>query len=297
MRLVTRGDFDGLTSAVIITSNEEIDEIFLIHPQEITDNLVEIRKTDILANVPYHPNCAKWFDHHLLTENNPTPPQDYDGAYGHAPSAAGLVYKYYGGTVKMPALEELVKQTDRLDSAQLTPEEILDPKGYILLGYTIDSRTGHGAFEDYFHVLLDLLKSKPIDEILEHPDVKDRLERMRADDKRFREALLAHSRVDRNVVITDFRNVEQIPTGNRFLIYHLFPEVNVSLRAHWGPERRFVVTAVGHSILNRSCKTNVGELMSRYGGGGHRGAGTTPLPAEHADIPLTEIIEELKRNG
>ena len=297
MRLVTRGDLDGLTCAVIITNNENIEKIALIHPQDITDNRVEIQKTDILANLPYHPNCAKWFDHHLQTENNPKPPEEFVGAYGVAPSAAGLVYDYYGGKAKMPEVEELVQHADRLDSAQLTREEVLDPKGYILLGYTIDSRSGHGSFEEYFHLLLDLLKIKPIGEILEHPDVKKRCERMRNDDSRFREALLVHSRVEVNVVVTDFRNLGPIPTGNRFLIYALFPDVNVSVRLHWGPDRGFVVAAVGHSIFNRSCNTNIGEMMSRYGGGGHRGAGTTPLPPERADAELAKMIEELKRNG
>jgi hypothetical protein len=297
MRLVTRGDFDGLTCAVIITSNETIDEIALIHPQDITDKRFEIHKTDILANVPYHPDCGKWFDHHLQTENNPRPPRRFDGAYGLAPSAAGLVYEYYGGKDKMPKLEELVHEADRLDSAQLTWEEVLNPKDYILLGYTIDSRSGHGTFEGYFNMLVDMLKTKPIREILKHPDVKGRCERMLTDDSSFREALLANSRVDGNVVVNDFRNLERIPTGNRFLVYALYPDINVSVRVHWGPQRHFVVAAVGHSIFNRTCKTNVGELLSRYGGGGHHGAGTTPLRPERADAALDEIVEALKRNG
>ena len=297
MRLVTRGDFDGLTCAVIITGNENVDDIALIHPQDITDNRVEVYKTDILANVPYHPNCAKWFDHHLQTENNRKPPQQFDGAYALAPSAAGLVYDYYGGKAKMPKLDRLVENADRLDSAQLTVEDVLRPKDYILLGYTIDSRTGHGSFEAYFHLLVDLLKTKSINKILKHPKVKERYERMYADDSTFREALRAHSRVDGNVVVTDFRNLEQIPTGNRFLIYALYRDVNVSVRIHWGPQRQFVIVAVGHSIFNRSCKTNVGELMSRYGGGGHRGAGTTPLLPEQADTVIEQIIKELKHKG
>ena len=297
MRIVTRGDFDGLTCAVIITSNETVDEISLIHPQDITDKRVEIRKTDILANVPYHPNCGKWFDHHVQTDNYPMPPGQFDGAYGLAPSAAGLVYQYYGGLAKMPKLEELVHEADRLDSAQLTWEEVLNPKGYILLGYTIDSRSGHGSFEGYFHMLVDLLKTKTIREILRHPEVKERCEKMLTDDSSFRETLLTNSRVDGNVVVSDFRKLDRIPTGNRFLVYALYPDVNVSVRVHWGPQRHFIVAAVGHSIFNRTCNTNVGELMSKYGGGGHRGEGTTPLLPEQTDAALEEIVEELKRNG
>jgi hypothetical protein len=260
MRLVTRGDLDGLTSAVIITSNEEIAKILLIHPQDITDARVDIGPGDILANVPYHPGCAKWFDHHLQTDNNPKPPEKFDGAYGQAPSAAGLVYQYYGGSVKMPRFADLVRETDRLDSAQLTREDIENPKDFILLGYTIDSRSGLGAFEEYFHLLVDLLKSRPIDAVLKHPEVERRVKQLRSQDKKFRELLKTHSRVDGNVVITDLRDLEEIPRGNRFLIYTLFPDVNVSVRVHWGPDREFVVAAVGHSILARTCETNVGDL-------------------------------------
>ena len=294
MRLVTRGDLDGLTCAVIVTSNETIERVKLIHPQDITHGEAEIFTTDILANLPYHPNCAKWFDHHLQTDNNPKPPKKFEGAFSHAPSAAGLVYKYYGGEAKMPQFAELVRETDRLDSAQLTREDIENPQGYILLGYTIDSRSGFGAFESYFCQLVNLLKNKSIDEILKHPEVKKRCDKLHADNEKFREALKAHSRVDGNVVITDFRGLEEIPRGNRFLIYTMFPEVDVSVRLHWGPCQRFAVAAVGHSILNRTCNVNVGDLLSRYGGGGHRGAGTTPLSPDKVEKSLDEIVSALK---
>ena len=297
MRLVTRGDFDGLVSAVIITSNENIDDITLIHPQDITDSRFDVQKTDILANLPYHPNCAKWFDHHLMTENNPTPPEKFDGAYAVAPSAAGLVYDYYGGRAKMPQFAEMVQQADRLDSAQLSFDDVQNPQGHILLGYTIDGRTGHGVFEGYFNLLVDLLKKNPIDQVLKHPQVEERCKRMHTDDSDFRELIQANSRVDGNVVITDFRSLDHLPTGNRFLIYVLYPDVNVSVRLHWGPQRNFIVAAVGHSIFNRTCKTDVAELMSRYGGGGHRGAGTTPLLPEQAEASVAKIVAELKRNG
>jgi hypothetical protein len=294
MRLVTRGDLDGLTCAVIITSNEDIEKIVLIHPQDITDGRADIGPSDILANVPYHPGCAKWFDHHLQTENNPRPPQKFEGAYGLAPSAARLAYEYYGGEARMPQFAELVRETDRLDSARLTREDIESPRGHILLGYTIDGRSGFGDFEEYFHLLVDLLKSRPVGEVLRHPQVRKRCEQLRSEDKKFGAALRAHSRMEGNVVITDFRKMKQIPRGNRFLVYTLYPEANASVRVHWGPERRFVVAAVAHSILNRTCETNIGQLMSLYGGGGHRGAGTTPLPPDKADSAIAEIVAALK---
>ena len=301
MRLVTRGDLDGLTSAVIITMKEPVDEIVLVHPQDITDKKIPISSDDILANVPYHPNAGIWFDHHLLTDSNEKPPENFKGRYRVAPSAARLVYEYY--LEKHPKdpdllkLASLVDATDRVDAAMLTPEDVDDPQGYILLGFTIDSRSGLGSFEPYFRKLVDLLKTTPIEQIMEQPEVKDRVERLRREQTEFRHLLKRNSFQLNNVVITDLREIERLPAGNRFLIYSLFPDTNVSLRVHWGPSHNSVIAAVGHSIFNRTCKTSVGELMSRYGGGGHRGAGTCVLPLDTAADAIDEILFELQNNG
>jgi hypothetical protein len=298
MRLVTRGDLDGLTCAVLITSCEPIEEILLAHPQDITDKRLSIGARDILANLPYQSGCGKWFDHHLLTESNERPPETFDGRYGLAPSAARVAYEnYLAANPGLQRFERLLAETDRLDSAQLNIDDVLDPKGYILLGYTLDPRSGLGAYQDYFKQLVDWLKTQPIEQILASPQVQERVSRMQAGDKSFREATLDHSRLDGNVLVTDFRDVDPLPVGNRFLVYTLFPQANVSLRVHWGPNRERVAAAVGHSIFNRTSRTNVGLLMSRYGGGGHRGAGTCLLPAEKADALIAELIAIMKKDG
>lgn len=298
MRLVTRGDLDGLTCAVLITSCEDVREVLLIHPQDVTDKRVEIGPEDILANLPYHPSCGKWFDHHLLTDSNERPPERFEGRYGLAPSAARVAYEYYSpARPDLKRFEPLLAETDRLDAAQLNLDDVLDPQGYVLLGLTLDPRTGLGAYQDYFLLLLETLKTRPLEQVLELPEVKARVERMRAQDTRFREATLQHSRLDGNVVVTDFRPLETVPVGNRFLVYTLFPQANVQVRVHWGPQRQRVAVAVGHSIFNRTCRTKVGELMSSYGGGGHRGAGTCVLALERAEQQLAEIVATLKAAG
>jgi nanoRNase/pAp phosphatase (c-di-AMP/oligoRNAs hydrolase) len=301
MRLVTRGDLDGLTSAVIVTMKEQVDDLLLVHPQDITDKRVEIRSDDILVNVPYDPRCGIWFDHHLLTDSNEKPPAGFKGRYRTAPSAARLVYEYYlerdPGDQRLLRLARLVDETDRLDGAQLTPDDVENPRDYILLGYTIDSRTGLGAFEDYFMKLVEWLKTMPIEEVLAQPEVRERIERIRGEQAEFKRLLERNSFQLNNVVVTDLREIDRLPAGNRFLVYTLFPEANVSLRVHWGPRDGSVVAAVGHSIFNRTCKTSVGELMSRYGGGGHRGAGTCVLPLDHAADAIDEILFELQANG
>lgn len=297
MRLVTRGDLDGLTCAVLITLNEPIDAIALIHPQDITDGRADIGPDDIIANLPFHPACAKWFDHHMHTATPNAPTVDFQGAFGEAPSAARLVYNYYGGETRMPQYAELVRETDRLDSADLAPADVLAPQGYILLGYTIDSRSGIGTFEGYFLHLVELLRSgTPVERVLADPKVAKRVELLQGQDASFREVLRSHSRVDGNVVVTDLRDLDALPIGNRFLVYALFPQVNVSVRIHWGPGREFPMMLVGHSIFNRTCRTNVGELAARYGGGGHRGAGSIPL-MEDPEQQIRMILAELKANG
>lgn len=301
MRLVTRGDLDGLTSAVIITMKERIDEVVLVHPQDITDKRLEIRGDDVLINVPYDPRCGMWFDHHLLTDSNEKPPDDFRGRHRIAPSAARLVYEYYlekePNDPSLLRLATLVGETDRLDAAQLTQSDVDEPRDYILLGYTIDSRTGLGSFEEYFVQLAEWLKTMPIDEVLRQPEVAARVERIRSEQAEFKRLVARNSFQLNNVVVTDLREIERLPAGNRFLVYSLFPAANVSLRVHWGPRHDTVIAAVGHSIFNRTCNTSVGELMSRYGGGGHRGAGTCVLPLDRAADAIDEILFELQANG
>jgi hypothetical protein len=297
MRLVTRGDLDGLTCAVLLTLNEEIDSISLIHPQDITEGRADIRPGDIIANLPYHPNCEMWFDHHLHTATANVPLGNIKGRFAEAPSAAGLVYDYYGGKETMPQFAELVRETDRLDSANLSPGDVLMPGGYIKLGFTIDGRTGLGTFEKYFLNLVELLRSgATIDQVLKDPSVRRRCEMLDSESELFQAELRTHSRVDGNVVITDFRDLDHTPIGNRFLVYAIFPDINVSVRIHWGPNRSFPMLLLGHSIFNRTCKTNVGELAARYGGGGHKGAGSIPLMDE-PEQQIEMVVRELKANG
>lgn len=296
MRVVTRGDMDGLTGSVIVSLNETVDDIELIHPQDVTEDRVEIHEDDVLINVPYHPDCGLWFDHHAHTATYPKPPKKFKGLYRIAPSAAGLVYEYYGGPEAMPDFEELVRQTDRLDSADLRPGDVISPQDYIQLGFTIDGRTGIGQFRDYFLTLFDLLrKATPIDEVLAHPAVAQRCRQITRQQEAFREALETHSRLEGNVIVTDFRPLDEPPVGNRFLVYAVFPSANVSIRLHWGPRRETVVAVVGHSIFDRSCATDVGELAARFGGGGHRGAGSVPIEPENVDRVVEALIDELRR--
>ena len=297
MRLVTRGNLDGLCCAVLITEAEKIDSIELIHPQDITDGLFEVQSGDILANLPYHPKCLTWFDHHSATRTYDKPPTSFSGRFGMTSSTSRLVYTHY--KTKQPSLErfeDFLSDVDRFDGATLRMEDVTHPSGYILLGFTLDPRSGLGSYQDYFRKLVGLVRQRSIEEILQEPEVKERADRISADRQSFLDLMRQHSRREGNVIVTDLRDVEMTAVGNRFLIYTLFPEANVSLRIAWGPERKFVVATVGHNIFNRTCRVHVGELMTKYGGGGHGGAGATPLAVDKADPLIKQMIKDLQ-NG
>jgi len=298
MRLVTRPDLDGLTCGVLLSECETLEGIELIHPQDVTDRRIAIGPADIIANLPYHPSCGMWFDNHLLTDPKAMPPTGFKGRYGKAPSAARLVYEHYLPT--HPALarhQTLVAETDRLDSAQLTLEDVVSPSGYVLLGLTLDPRTGLGSLRGYFDELLPAVRERSIDEVLALASVRERIERMHEHDHAFRDAARARSRLDGDVVLTDFRDLDPIPVGNRFLIFTLFPEASAAVRVQWGPGRERVAVSAGRSILNRSSRANIGVLMSLHGGGGHAGAGACLLAPATADARIAEIVGALKRNG
>jgi hypothetical protein len=294
MRLVTRGNLDGLSCAVLIDHAERIDDIVLIHPQDITDNKFKVEAGDILANLPFHPNCHKWFDHHSHTRTYERPPARFEGRYGLAPSTSRLVYDYYlWDNPGFNAYEDLIRETDRYDSANLTMADVTNPKDYILLGFTLDPRTGLGSFEDYFMKLLDVFRDGTIEEVMELPEVKERVKRMDDGRDKYLAATRRYSRLVDRVLVTDLRNADPMPAGNRFLVYTLYPEANVWLRIAWGPGREFVVATIGHSIFNRSCPVHIGGLLAKYGGGGHRGAGATPISTENADEIIEELIQKL----
>jgi hypothetical protein len=298
MRLVTRPDLDGLTCAVLLSRCERIESVELVHPQDITDRRVAIGPGDILANLPYHPSCGKWFDNHLLTDPKAMPPTGFVGRYGKAPSASRLVYEHYAPAhPELARYEGLLAETDRLDSAQLSMPDVVAPSGYVLVGLTLDPRTGLGSPREYFDLLLPALRDRTVDEVVALPEVRERAARMREQDHAFREAALAHSSVDANVILTDFRPLDPIPVGNRFLVFTLFPQANVAVRVQWGPGREKVAVSTGRSIFNRTSRANLGVLMSLYGGGGHAGAGACLLPASTADARIAEIVATLKRNG
>ncbi len=296
MRIVTRGDFDGLASSVLISCCEEIREVRFVHPKDAQDGKATADSDDIVINLPYIANCGLWFDHHVSEERKL--PENYKGRFELAPSCARVIYNHYKETHgdKLAGFDELLEATDRLDSANLTVEDVTNPEGWILLGLTLDPRSGLGPeFQKYFRWLVEYIKELPLEKVMKHPEVKSRTDRVLHEQEEFKAILSKYAHQEGNVIITDFRDIAEKPVGNRFLIYTMFPEANVEMRLFKGFMGR-IIAAVGHSIFNRTCNINIGDLLKQYGGGGHRGAGTAQLEPNEANAQIGEILEILQTN-
>lgn len=303
MRLLTRADFDGLACGALLKELGVIDSWKLVHPKDMQDGSVEVTDDDVLANVPYVPGCRMWFDHHV-SEKERLGNIKFEGESRPADSAARVIYDYYGGDTRLPHFKEMVKWVDKVDSARLTVDEIQNPTGWVLLGFIMDPRTGLGRFHDYtisnyqlMEKLIEKCRTEDIDQILADPDVKERVKVYFEQDALFKKMLLEVTRTDGNVIISDLRGREEIHAGNRFRIYAMFPEQNISIWAVDGRQKQNCPLAVGHSIINRTSKTDVGALMLKYGGGGHRQVGTCQVPYADADKVIAEMVEKMKKDG
>ena len=302
-RLVTRSDFDGLACAMMLKELGMIEEIKFVHPKDVQDGKVELSKSDITTNLPYDPRVAIAFDHHeseidrlKATETNGKLIID-----PRARSAARVVYDYYGGKEAFPRIsDDLMAAVDKGDSADFTIDEILHPEGWVLLHYLMDARTGLGRFHDFrisnYELMMELIDyclEHDIDEILELPDVKERVDLYFEQAELFKEQLLRIARVYSKVVVLDLRNEDVIYAGNRFMIYALFPETQISVHVAWGFRRQNTAVMIGKSIVNKSSEVDIGALCLRYGGGGHHNAGTCQLDNDKVDAELPGIIEAL----
>jgi hypothetical protein len=294
----------------LITKFEEIDSYLFVEPKFMQDGLVEVRSGDIIANLPYHPNCTLWFDHHIT---NTMPEFDRaivpgKGGFRLAPSAARVVYEYYTELAanRDPALGErrpadierflnsdrikyLLQEADKVDAGQLTREDVMNPQGYVLVSMTTDGR--YAEDEPYWRRIIDLLRDKGLEETMKDPEVAARCQRVLDYQEKLRAILLKNTTVKRNVIYVDLRQVHDLPDGNRFLLFTLFPQGNIAVKVSYDTQRENTTAiSVGYNIFNKTSSVNVGELLQRYGGGGHRVVGSCRVPNEKAEQAIKEIV-------
>ncbi len=295
MRIVTRPDFDGIVCAVLIHEAEEINSpILWVEPGEIQKGKTDIKEGDIMANLPYDSRCSIWFDHHV--SNNMA--VDFKGAFKIAPSAAGIVYEYYLKKGKITQrFDELIYETDIIDAADLTEDQVLHPENYpyILLSMTVKNR--EAGDPPYWNRLVALLREHAIGDVLKDKEVKARCEKVIQDNLDYEEVLRAHTVVDGAISIFDLRSFENVPSGNRFLSYSLFPQTIACIKIRYDyKDKDTVLISIGRSIFNEGSRVNIGKLLARYGGGGHAGAGGCSMDKNAADANIKEIIEIMKAN-
>lgn len=304
-RLVTRSDFDGLVCAVLLKELDMINEIKFVHPKDMQDGKIEITDRDITTNLPYVEGAYLVFDHHSSeTQRNETTQENYV-IDANAPSAARVVYDYFGGAERFPNISlEMMAAVDQADSAQFSANDITNPSGWVLLNFLMDARTGLGRFKEFrisnynlMMELIDFCRDHSIEEILSLPDVKERVDLYLEQQELFKQQIQRCATVHQNLVVLELRQEDVIYAGNRFMIYALFPDCNISMHVMWGLKQQNTVFAVGKSILNRTSKTNIGELMLKYGGGGHVNAGTCQIENQQADAIKQELITQITTDG
>jgi nanoRNase/pAp phosphatase (c-di-AMP/oligoRNAs hydrolase) len=304
-RLVTRSDFDGLVCAVLLKHLNLIDDILFVHPKDMQDGKISITRRDITTNLPYVAGAHLAFDHHSSETIRNSGRRENHVINAHAPSAARVVYEYYGGASAFPlAWNDMMAAVDKGDSARFSRDEVLDPHGWNLLNFLMDARTGLGRFHDFrisnYQLMMDLIeycKHHTIDQIMDLPDVRERTTLYFEHSNRCKEQIRRCAEVHRNLVVLDLRDEQTIFAGNRFIIYALFPETNISIHVLWGLKNQNTVFATGKSILNRSSRTNIGALMLEYGGGGHENAGTCQVSNDMADDVLGALIQRITSEG
>jgi len=305
MRLVTRADFDGLVCGALVTKFENIDSYLFVEPKFMQDGLVEVRAGDIITNLPYHPNCTLWFDHHITntTPNFDKPIMPGKGGFRLAPSAARVVYEYYSEIAKAddqngPArlqflnterVRYLLQEADKIDAGQLTREDVLHPQGYVLISMTTD---GHFAEDEpYWLRIIELLREKSLDDMLEDSEVTRRCQQVLDSQERLRKILLERTTLKGNVIFVDLRGIKNLPDGNRFLLFTLFPQGNIAVKVSDDVQReKTTAISVGYNIFNKTSTVNVGELLHRYGGGGHKVVGSCRIPNDNAEQAIQEIV-------
>jgi len=298
--LITRSDFDGLVCGALLLEAGVIDCWKFAHPKDLQDGLVEVGPNDCLANVPFVEGCGLWFDHHSSEHERLELAGKYKGESRITPSCARIIYEYYGGETKFPGFGQLMEAVDKVDSGNLTVEEVMNPTGWILIGFLMDPRTGLGRWRKFTISNYQLMEKLMVDcrrlsteEILAQPDVQERIAVYQEQVEKFKEMVKEHTKIEGNVILTDLRGVTPIYTGNRFLIYSMYPEQNVSAWIVSGREGQGCSAAVGYSILNRTATLDVGSLMLKYGGGGHKKVGTCQFSNESMDTELPKMLAEL----
>lgn len=302
-RLITRSDFDGLVCAMILKELDMIDDIKFVHPKDMQDGRIRVTDKDISTNLPYVEGIHLAFDHHSSEKTRIKSISSNHIFDPKAPSAARLVYEYYNGEVRLKRIgKEIMTAVDKSDSAQFTKDEIINPKRWVLLNYIMDARSGFGRFRNFrisnYQLMMELIDyclEHSVDQVLELPDVKERVDMYFEQQELFKKQIEKVHRMEGKVVVLPLKGEDVIYTGNRFMVYAMYPEAEISVHVMWGYRKQNTAITIGKSIINKNSNVDIGDICLKYGGGGHKNAGTCQIPNDKVDEILPRILEELNK--
>ena len=305
-RLITRSDMDGLVCGTLLKELGLVNQIEFVHPKDMQDGKIAVSASDISTNLPYVPGIYAAFDHHESEGKRVAEKPANHIIDVTAPSAARVVFDFFGGKATFPRIsDDMMVAVDKADAARFDRADVLDAQGWELLSFLMDARTGLGRFRDFrisnyqlMMLLIDACRNHTsIEDILNLPDVRERVELYKAHQVLAREQIKRCTRVEGPLAILDLRNEETIYASNRFMVYALFPQTNISVHVMWGREKQNTVLAFGKSIFDRTNTTNIGEMMLEQGGGGHQAAGTCQIANDKADVVLKALSERINREA
>ncbi|MCX8197058.1 MAG: hypothetical protein N3G80_01945 [Candidatus Micrarchaeota archaeon] len=296
MRLYTHTDFDGVVSAVFLVEVEEIDEILFIDPANIQSGRVQITKFDILADLPYDKRCGMWFDHH--ESNKPKEGTKFAGLWKIAPSCAQVIYDWADNPY-LDKYKELLSEVNKIDSGQVPLDEAKNPKGWFLLSNTLETSAPKKEDDDYRRHVIELIRKNPdIHSILSDERVAKRSQKVFSDLEILKDILLNNTKIIGKVAYSDLRQVENIPRGNNYFIYSLFPDVLASVRLLPGEEDGVhIKISAGHNVYGAKSNFNIGKAMKEMGGGGHFAVGGAKVRKEEAEKLAMDLIKKINESA
>lgn len=287
--LFTKSDFDGLVCAALLKNAGMVNNIVFVHGFDVEQGRVEIKEGDIMCNLPETAPCKLCFN--------------YGAGLNDAKSSARLVYDYIGENASYENKDlvlDLLHAVDKAQSGEFTIEDVLEPKAWDMLNFIMDSRTGLGRVRAFrmsnyaiMMRLVDFLLSYSPDKILEMPDIKERLDYYEDSKDEYREMLEYNSREDGGILIIDLRDEQYLKPANRFMKYAIYPDCEVAIQIMWGLRQKNTVFALGSSIFSKSM-LDLENIISEFGGMGHRYSGSIQVENANADEVLTKLIEKIK---
>jgi len=295
-RILTRADFDGIVSALLLREAGVVDRVAFAHPRDVEAGRMFVDGETVLATLPHRPEAGLCFNHR---HDPPVVGANHTGGSA-ALSTARVIYDHYGAGAFSGVSAGLLDAVDRCTAGHLDEAEIRNPAGWVMLNFLMDARTGLGRFSDFAvsntQLMLDMvgyLREPDPERVLARPDVHERVVLYRDHARAFADQIKRCTAIHGRIGVIDLRYEDFIFCGNRFLVYALVPEIDISIHVYWGRERQNTVIVAGRSVLGGCPEVDLGRQMAAFGGGGHPGAGSCQVDNGAAARILDDLTSRI----